>query len=100
MANLTPFEIRLELLKMAKDMLNDDYYGKREQISNDWQMKVESAKLNGGTIPDHPGFPAIPSETDIIAKASALNGAADPVSRDSIIASFSERPTIDLRTVL
>lgn len=74
MANLTPFEIRLELLKMAKDMLNDEYYGKREQISNDWQMKVEAAKLNGGTIPDHPGFPAIPSETDIIAKASALNG--------------------------
>ena len=74
MSNLTPFEIRLELLKMAKDMLNDEYYGKREQISNDWQTKVESAKLNGGTIPDHPGFPAIPSEQDIIAKASALNG--------------------------
>jgi len=74
MSNMTPFEIRLELLKMAKDMLNDEYYGKREQISNDWHMKVESAKLNGGTIPDHPGFPAIPSETDIIAKATALNG--------------------------
>jgi len=74
MSNMTPFEIRLELLKMAKDMLNDEYYGKREQISNDWHMKVESAKLNGGTIPDHPGFPSIPSENDIIAKASALNG--------------------------
>ena len=44
MSNMTPFEIRLELLKMAKDMLNDEYYGKREQISNDWQTKVESAK--------------------------------------------------------
>jgi hypothetical protein len=74
MSNMTPFEIRLELLKMAKDMLNDEYYGKREQISNDWQMKVESAKQNGSTIPDHPGFPAIPSETDIITKATALNG--------------------------
>ena len=74
MANLTTFEIRLELLKMAKDMLNDDYYGKREQISNDWQQKVESAKLNGGTIPDHPGFPTYPAETDIIAKAQILNG--------------------------
>jgi hypothetical protein len=74
MANLTPFEIRLELLKMAKDMLNDDYYGKREQISNDWHMKVESAKLNGGVIPDHPGYPSYPVETDIIAKAQILNG--------------------------
>ena len=84
MANLTPFEIRLELLKMAKDMLNDDYYGKREQITNDWQMKVESAKLNGGVIPDHPGFPAIPTETDIIAKASALNGFVSNIPQDTI----------------
>jgi hypothetical protein len=83
MSNMTPFEIRLELLKMAKDMLNDEYYGKREQISNDWQMKVESAKLNGGTIPDHPGFPAIPSEADIIAKASALNGFVSNIPLDT-----------------
>jgi hypothetical protein len=71
---MTPFEIRLELLKMAKDMLSEEYYAKREQISNDWQTKVESAKLNGGSIPDHPGFSAYPSEAEIIAKASALNG--------------------------
>jgi len=83
MANLTPFEIRLELLKMAKDMLNDEYYGKREQVSNDWQQKVESAKLNGGTIPDHPGFPTIPSEQDIIAKASALNGFVSNIPLDT-----------------
>ena len=74
MSNLTPFEIRLELLKMAKDMLSDEYYGKREQISNDWSTKVDSAKINGGTIPDHPGFPAYPSESEIIAKAQILNG--------------------------
>ena len=83
MSNMTPFEIRLELLKMAKDMLNDEYYGKREQISNDWQMKVESAKLNGGTIPDHPGFPAIPTETEIIAKATALNGFVSNIPLDN-----------------
>ena len=83
MANLTPFEIRLELLKMAKDMLNDEYYGKREQVSNDWATKVESAKLNGGTIPDHPGFPAIPSEQDIIAKATALNGFVSNIPLDT-----------------
>jgi hypothetical protein len=74
MSNLTPFEIRLELLKMAKDMLTEDYYGKREVINNDWQMKIESAKLNGGVLPDHPGFPPYPTETEIIAKAQQLNG--------------------------
>ncbi len=80
---MTPFEIRLELLKMAKDMLNDEYYGKREQISNDWSTKVDSAKINGGTIPDHPGFPAYPSEQDIIAKATALNGFVSNIPLDT-----------------
>ena len=74
MSNLTPFEIRLELLKMAKDMLNDDYYGKREVISNVWQSKLEIAKINGGELPEHPGFPTYPSESEIIAKAQVLNG--------------------------
>ena len=83
MSNMTPFEIRLELLKMAKDMLSEDYHGKREVISDDWHMKVESAKLNGGSIPDHPGFPAIPSEQDIIAKASALNGFVSNIPLDT-----------------
>ena len=45
--SLTPFEIRLELLKMSKDMLVEEYYGKREQITNDWQIKVESARHAG-----------------------------------------------------
>jgi hypothetical protein len=74
MSNLTPFEIRLELLKMAKDMLNDDYYGKREVISNVWQSKLEIAKINGGELPEHPGFPTYPSEAEIISKAQVLNG--------------------------
>ena len=71
---MTPFEIRLELLKMAKDMLTEDYYGKREVVSQDWQMKIESARLNGGVVPDHPGYPSYPTEAEIIAKAATLNG--------------------------
>lgn len=74
MSNMTPFEIRLELLKMAKDMLSDDYYGKREQISNDWSMQCETAKIKGETPPAHPGFPPYPSESEIITKAQTLNG--------------------------
>ena len=74
MANKTPFEIRLELLKMAKDMLTEDYYGRREQVSNDWQVKVDNARHAGQTPPDHPGFPSYPSETDVISKANDLNG--------------------------
>jgi hypothetical protein len=75
MSNLTPFEIRLELLKMAKDMLESDYFGSREKISNEWSSKCEIARQHGHTeLPPHPGYPAYPSESEIIAKATTLNG--------------------------
>lgn len=73
MSNMTPFEIRLELLKMAKEMLEQDYYGKREQVSNEYASKCDFAKLNGQSIPAHPGFPAFPNESEVIAKAATLN---------------------------
>ena len=103
MSNMTPFEIRLELLKMAKDMLVEEYFGKREQISNewnlkadvakihcseineDWRIKVEVAKLNGGEIPSHPGYSAYPSEKDIITKAQELNGFVSNIETKPII---------------
>lgn len=71
---MTPFEIRLELLKMAQTMLEQDYHGKRESISNDWQVKVDNARHAGQLPPDHPGFPPYPTEADIISKANTLNG--------------------------
>ena len=82
MSNLTPFEIRLELLKMAKELLLEDYQSSKERLVNEWQVKVESAKLNGQAIPDHPAFPTYPSETDIIAKAQALNGFVSNISAE------------------
>ena len=72
MSNMTPFEIRLELLKMARDMLNDDYYGKREQISNQWSVDCDTAKLKGEDPPKHPGYPPFPSESEVITKAATL----------------------------
>lgn len=84
MSNMTPFEIRLELLKMAKDMLVEEYYGKRDQLQEDWRIKVEVAKLNGGAIPDHPALPVYPSETDVINKAKELNGFVSNTPTDKV----------------
>lgn len=70
----TPFEIRLELLKMAKEMLEQDYFSKREQISSDWNSKVNVAMSRNETPPEHPKFPEFPSEMEIIEKAQVLNG--------------------------
>ncbi len=74
MSNMTPFEIRLELLKMAKDMLVEEYYGKKEQVVQDWQVKVENARHNGSAPPEHPTMPNYPTEADVVAKATQLNG--------------------------
>ncbi len=73
MSNMTAFEIRLELLKMARDMLADDYFGKREQISNQWSTDCDTAKINGQEPPKHPGYPPFPSEQEVINKAKTLN---------------------------
>lgn len=84
MSNMTPFEIRLELLKMAKDMLVEEYFGKREQVSQDWQVKVENARHAGSVPPEHPALPSYPTEADVVAKAAALNGFVSQIPQDTI----------------
>jgi hypothetical protein len=80
---MTPFEIRLELLKMAKEMLEQDYYGNREKVSNEYASRCDFAKINGQTIPEHPGFPPFPSETEIIKKATELNSFVSQIPQDN-----------------
>jgi len=70
---MNAYHIRLELLKMSKDMLTEDYYGKREIVNNSWQTDLESARLKGSDLPKHPGFPAYPTEDEVIKKATQLN---------------------------
>ena len=74
MSNMTPFEIRLELLKMAKDMLEQEYHGKREKLANEWNVQVENARHAGTPAPVYPELPAFPTEAEIIKKATELNG--------------------------
>jgi hypothetical protein len=81
--SLTPFEIRLELLKMAKDMLVDEYHSKRDTTSQDWQIKVENARHAGAQPPEHPLLSPYPSEADIINKAQTLNGFVSNVPVDT-----------------
>ena len=55
-------------------MLVEDYYTKKEQITNSWSTAVDAAKQTGAPAPEHPAMPAYPSESEIIAKATTLNG--------------------------
>jgi hypothetical protein len=70
---MTPFEIRLELLKMARDLLIDDFNSKKQSLVENWEMQVESAKIAGTTSPSYPILPNFPTEDEIVKKSETLN---------------------------
>ena len=80
MSNMTPFEIRLELLKMSRDMLYDDYHAQTNRLQQEWHVVCDTAKAKGETPPKYPALPTIPSETDIISTAATLNGFVSNIS--------------------
>lgn len=71
--NRTPFEIRLDLLKMAKEMLESDVYAKRTALDNKWFQDVEVARTKGEKLPEPPALVPFPTEDEIIRKAKLLN---------------------------
>jgi hypothetical protein len=66
------FGIRLELLKMAKEMLEHDYFTRKEAENQLWYLKCEMAKTKGEELPVSMHIP-YPSTVDILAKAKELN---------------------------
>ena len=75
---MTPFEIRLELVKLAKDMLSEEFQSKRSLVEQDWCNQVAVAMnkqaANPETpLPETPKFPTYFTENDIVERASVLN---------------------------
>ena len=70
----TPYEIRLELLTLAKEILQEPIYQKRSQLGDEYHSKLPDA--NRGTLP-FPTMPDFPSTADIIAKAEELKKFVD-----------------------
>ena len=93
MSNMTPFEIRLELLRLAKDMLEQDYFAKREVAQNNWQVNSENARLAGTSIPEQPEYPPYPSEQEVITKAMSLNGFVSNISTSEPTKTISKKST-------
>jgi hypothetical protein len=69
----SPYTIRLELLKMAREILSEEHYGTREQMFREHEVLCENARTSGATIPTPKAFPPFPDEDKIIAKAKKLN---------------------------
>ena len=64
------YTIRLDLLKMAKEMLEQDWHAHREAVMTDYHTK---ASRDETFIPTIPTFKAFPTEEEIIKKAKVLN---------------------------
>lgn len=73
MSNKTPFEIRLELIAIAKDMLEQDYNVQREAILHRWHQECEVARDKNQDVPETPELPLFPSTKQILEKANELN---------------------------
>jgi len=74
------YEIRLELLKMAKDMLEQDWHAERAMAQTKWEQEVDLAKIKAHakdslieSIPVAPSFKPFPTEEEVIKKAKLLN---------------------------
>jgi hypothetical protein len=74
------YEIRLELLKMAKEMLEQDWHAHRDMAMTEFNNKVsfahakaESAGFQNSDFPAMPSFKPFPTEEEIIKKAKVLN---------------------------
>ena len=65
----TPYEIRLELLKMANEILVTPIFQTREAKLNEYHAKLTDANRETLAFPTLPDFP---SSTDIVAKAEEL----------------------------
>ena len=66
----TPYEIRLELLNLAREILQTPIMEQRGKLSDEYHSKLTDA--NRGTLP-YPTMPDFPGTTDIISKAEELN---------------------------
>lgn len=77
-AHQNGYMIRLEVLKMAMEMVEQEYCSRRDTLQAEWSASVEIArqKVSNGyhnvVIPEVPALPEFPSPAEIKAKAMEL----------------------------
>ena len=66
----TPYEIRLELLKLSNEILTTPVFQKRQALMDEYHSKLTDE--NRGTVV-FPTLPDFPSTNDVISNAEELN---------------------------
>lgn len=65
--------VKLEVLRMAREIVNNEYIDKRAQDHNKWLADSEKLASRGIKIP-YPDIPPYPDESVVISKARSLLG--------------------------
>ena len=65
-------KIRMELVRIARDVLNEEYINKRAEDHNAWLVESERAWRAGKVKVAYPAFAKYPTHADIIEKALVL----------------------------
>lgn len=75
------YQIRLEVLKMAKEMAEADFYSQRDILNNHHQQAIEFARNKAGQLgydtvdfPTEPDLPSFPTTDAVKTKATELYG--------------------------
>ena len=73
------YQIRLEVLKMAKEMAEQDYYSQRDVLNNHHQQAIDFARNKADRLgydsvefPTEPSLPSFPTPDVIKTKANEL----------------------------
>ena len=69
---MNPFEIRLELLKLAHSIESEKNMNERIRVENDWRIRCDLADVKDSPPPPFPFIPTVSAE-DVIKAAEALN---------------------------
>ena len=73
MSDKNPYEIRLEILQMAKDLLHEAWNAKNFALQDHYNMKMERAMKTESELPGAFKPEPYPTNEDIISKARELN---------------------------
>lgn len=68
----SPFELRLEIINTARDLLEKQFALNKEIAMATWNLSVEAAKTARGSVPDAPSL-TYPTIDDVLELATKMN---------------------------
>ena len=67
-----PYQLRFEVLAMAKDIVSEAYHSQRDNLINEYHAKLETTPEDQRSKLVYPVLPSYPSEQVILEKAKQL----------------------------